>query len=83
MFTKTPWYAIPIAYIPFMYYFFMKSENSFFEKILLTFLGVFVWTLAEYLLHRFLFHSEDYWLPKHRYIFPMHFLMHGIHHAFP
>ena len=42
-------------------------------------LGFVVWTLTEYLLHRFLFHAE----------FPgpqgaiRHFLLHGYHHVFP
>jgi 4-hydroxysphinganine ceramide fatty acyl 2-hydroxylase len=39
--------------------------------------------LVEYTLHRFLFHSEDYWLPNHPLILANHFLIHGIHHAFP
>ena len=42
--------------------------------------------LAEYLLHRFLFHGEQYWMhhvPKNRYFYTAHFLLHGIHHAFP
>jgi len=40
----------------------------------------------EYTLHRFLFHGEDYWmcyLPESKYIYTMHFMMHGIHHSFP
>jgi 4-hydroxysphinganine ceramide fatty acyl 2-hydroxylase len=41
------------------------------------------WTLAEYYLHRFFFHSEDYWLPNIPRIFAYHFMLHGIHHAFP
>jgi 4-hydroxysphinganine ceramide fatty acyl 2-hydroxylase len=39
----------------------------------------------EYFLHRFLFHSEDKWLPGSKGNFPIvaHFMFHGIHHAFP
>ena len=45
--------------------------------------GVFFWTLSEYLLHRFFFHGEDYWLPNHPFILAHHFMIHGIHHAYP
>lgn len=47
------------------------------------FLGLLFWTLSEYVLHRFLFHGEDVWLPDNKYFFVLHFLIHGIHHAFP
>ena len=50
--------------------------------IVTVFFGIFKWTLIEYILHRFLFHSEEY-LPNHRLAFFCHFLLHGIHHAFP
>ncbi|KAL5099543.1 hypothetical protein RYX36_003870, partial [Vicia faba] len=42
-------------------------------------LGIFVWTLAEYLLHRFLFHvqTKSYWGNT------LHYLLHGCHHKHP
>jgi 4-hydroxysphinganine ceramide fatty acyl 2-hydroxylase len=46
-------------------------------------LGILWWTFAEYYLHRFFFHCEDYWLPNYPRIFAFHFMLHGIHHAFP
>jgi 4-hydroxysphinganine ceramide fatty acyl 2-hydroxylase len=51
--------------------------------MLFVFFGVICWTLAEYLLHRFLFHGEEYWLPNNPKVLAHHFLIHGIHHAFP
>jgi len=42
-------------------------------------LGLFLWTLAEYTLHRFLFHHKPA-SPRQERIF---FLFHGIHHAQP
>ena len=45
--------------------------------------GLLAWTLMEYTLHRFLFHAEDKWLPHNNLAMTMHFLFHGIHHAFP
>jgi sterol desaturase/sphingolipid hydroxylase (fatty acid hydroxylase superfamily) len=41
--------------------------------------GLFLWTLAEYTLHRFLFHHKPT-SPRQERIF---FLFHGIHHAQP
>ena len=42
-------------------------------------IGLFLWTLAEYTLHRFLFHHKPT-SPRQERIF---FLFHGIHHAQP
>lgn len=41
--------------------------------------GVLFWTLAEYLLHRFLFH----WITEAKWSQRFHFVMHGSHHKFP
>lgn len=38
-------------------------------------LGLAIWSLAEYLLHRFMFHFDK--SPK------LHFFLHGIHHEYP
>ncbi|KAM5533569.1 hypothetical protein V8D89_012785 [Ganoderma adspersum] len=45
-------------------------------------LGNLVWTILEYIFHRFLFHI-DRLLPDHPYALMIHFLMHGIHHYLP
>jgi len=48
--------------------------------IIITFIiGLFLWTLAEYLLHRFLFHYHAK-TPAMERVF---FLFHGVHHAQP
>ncbi|TBU47046.1 oxidoreductase [Dichomitus squalens] len=46
------------------------------------FLGNLVWTILEYIFHRFLFHIDGL-LPDHPYALLIHFLMHGIHHYLP
>jgi 4-hydroxysphinganine ceramide fatty acyl 2-hydroxylase len=46
------------------------------------FLGNLIWTLLEYIFHRFLFHV-DYYLPDANWAFLLHFLLHGIHHYLP
>jgi dihydroceramide fatty acyl 2-hydroxylase len=41
--------------------------------------ALLVWSLAEYVLHRFVFH----WHPKGELLERLHFIVHGIHHADP
>jgi sterol desaturase/sphingolipid hydroxylase (fatty acid hydroxylase superfamily) len=49
-------------------------------RLLATFAaGILVWTLTEYVLHRWVFHYE----PKSQWGQHIHFLVHGIHHAYP
>jgi len=51
--------------------------------LFLTFLsGMFTFSLLEYILHRFVFHSEK-WLPNNRIIRYLHYTLHGIHHMLP
>jgi len=50
----------------------------------LEFIGLFIfalfsWTLAEYLLHRYLFH----WISENKFVKRFHFIMHGSHHLYP
>lgn len=47
--------------------------------LLYALLGVFAWTLLEYVLHRFVFHYK----PKSAFGRKVHFLAHGIHHLDP
>ncbi|KAJ3721041.1 oxidoreductase [Lentinula raphanica] len=46
------------------------------------FIGNFLWTLLEYIFHRFLFHV-DYYLPDKPVFLLVHFLLHGVHHYVP
>lgn len=41
--------------------------------------GMLVWTFAEYILHRYLFH----WVTEAKWTQRFHFIMHGSHHQFP
>ena len=41
--------------------------------------GIFVWTLSEYVLHRFVFHYE----PKQPWLQRVWYLIHGVHHEQP
>jgi len=49
------------------------------EVIGLFIFGMLFWTLAEYLLHRYVFH----WVTEAKWSQRFHFIMHGSHHHFP
>ncbi|XP_062094540.1 dihydroceramide fatty acyl 2-hydroxylase FAH2-like [Humulus lupulus] len=80
--TKTAWWVIPLIWLPVVCYFISKSVlmgHTFPEIALMVGLGIFIWTLLEYTLHRFLFHIEtkSYWGNT------IHYLLHGCHHKHP
>jgi sterol desaturase/sphingolipid hydroxylase (fatty acid hydroxylase superfamily) len=71
---------LPIAFLLIVYAVLKAPGSAFPTYISLGFLlGLFLWTLAEYTLHRFLFHHKPT-SPRQERIF---FLFHGIHHAQP
>jgi len=43
------------------------------------FIGLFVWTFVEYIMHRFIFH----YVPKNKIGLRLHFIFHGVHHDYP
>jgi sterol desaturase/sphingolipid hydroxylase (fatty acid hydroxylase superfamily) len=77
--------AVCVIWIPVAAYFLVAAflhpaVTGFPLYILLCYLGgLFFWTLAEYLLHRFVFHFP----PKTPTLERITFLFHGIHHAQP
>jgi sterol desaturase/sphingolipid hydroxylase (fatty acid hydroxylase superfamily) len=77
--------TVTILWLPIAIYFLVSAiikapSDNFPVFILLGFLlGLFLWTLAEYTLHRFVFHFPAKSAKMERIIF----LFHGIHHAQP
>ncbi|KAK5814929.1 hypothetical protein F5H01DRAFT_344544 [Linnemannia elongata] len=85
VFTKTPWFVIPIFWLPIIAYNFNRSLETGLTADTAAyyfFSGMFIWTLAEYVIHRFLFHLDDF-LPDSTFWLTAHFLLHGIHHYLP
>lgn len=83
--SKTPWYVIPIVWGPCVAYGTYLASFGFasvFEEAIYWGLGLFLWTLVEYIMHRFLFHLDKF-LPDNRVALTLHFLLHGIHHYLP
>ena len=77
-------FSVPLyVYIPvilvFLYRGIFLFNIEFIELISLIVLGIIVWSLAEYILHRFVFH----YVPDSKLGQRMHFIFHGVHHDYP
>lgn len=77
-------FTVPLyIFLPIIFYFLYRSIWSFELKFLsivsLMIIGLFVWTLTEYTLHRFVFHFQ----PKSQLGQRLHFIFHGVHHDYP
>jgi len=72
-----------VVWVPIIGWFLWQAavihELSVSAIVVLGMLGFFVWTLTEYILHRFVFHfvGDSKWTQR------LHFLIHGIHHDDP
>lgn len=80
----TPWWVVPMIWLPpnFAFFYVGFVNQSALTALSLWAFGIFVWTLVEYSLHRFIFHLDGY-LPDHPIALALHFLLHGIHHYLP
>lgn len=72
-----------IIYVPIILFMLYLSINAHHMPALsilgLIVFGIFIWTLTEYLLHRFIFH----WELKSKIGAKIHFIFHGVHHDYP
>ncbi|KAK2629281.1 hypothetical protein QTJ16_000101 [Diplocarpon rosae] len=83
--SKTAWWIVPTVWLPavaYGTYIASKGFTSIAAEAAYWLFGLFLWTLIEYILHRFLFHL-DKWLPDNRVALTLHFVLHGIHHYLP
>ena len=77
-------YSVPLfIYIPVIFFFIYRSFAIANNKIGWFFVylaaGLFIWTITEYLLHRYIFH----FVPKSKWGLRLHFIFHGVHHDYP
>jgi sterol desaturase/sphingolipid hydroxylase (fatty acid hydroxylase superfamily) len=83
IFTHVHWSVPVIVYLPVVafctYHALTKDALSVTDAVGGFLAAVLLWTLTEYLLHRFVFHYE----PKSDWGKRLHFLMHGVHHDYP
>ncbi len=71
-----------ILYLPVILFFLYQAAArrlGFFAAAGLFTGGVLIWTLTEYLLHRFVFHYQ----PTTQFGKWVHFVFHGVHHDYP
>jgi 4-hydroxysphinganine ceramide fatty acyl 2-hydroxylase len=72
-----------VLYVPVICYMLYNSvwqrQLSIVAVTALFLLGVLLWTLTEYLIHRYVFHYE----PKTRWGKRLHYVIHGVHHDYP
>ncbi|OQN97666.1 hypothetical protein B0A48_16530 [Cryoendolithus antarcticus] len=82
--SKTAWYVVPTVWLPPVAYGTYLGFTHFtpLQTISYWMLGLCLWTLVEYGLHRCLFHVDHY-MPDNRFAITAHFLLHGIHHYLP
>ncbi|EGW35551.1 uncharacterized protein SPAPADRAFT_58779 [Spathaspora passalidarum NRRL Y-27907] len=80
----TPWWVVPLVWLPANFYIFYVGFTNQHPITALSMwaMGLFIWTLVEYFLHRVIFHLDGY-LPDHSVFFTIHFLLHGVHHYLP
>jgi sterol desaturase/sphingolipid hydroxylase (fatty acid hydroxylase superfamily) len=77
-------FMIPIIiYVPLIIYWVYLSFERYNQTAIVIseyfLLGLFIWSLAEYTLHRFVFHYQ----PTSRTGKRLHFILHGVHHDYP
>lgn len=79
-FSRVPWFAVPILYVPIIGGLFAYGVAGVGvgipASVGLFAAGWFVWTFTEYWLHRTLFH----WTPATSWGPRFHFFLHGVHH---
>jgi sterol desaturase/sphingolipid hydroxylase (fatty acid hydroxylase superfamily) len=77
--------TVTVIWLPFAVFFFVRgivqtpAGGSPLYVLAGFLIGLFLWTLAEYLLHRFVFHFR----PRNAWQEKVTFLFHGIHHVQP
>ncbi len=77
-------FSVPLfIYVPAIAYYvwkaFFVTGASALTFTVFYILGIVIWSFAEYMLHRFVFH----FVPKSKWGLRMHFVFHGVHHDYP
>ncbi|KAL1513737.1 hypothetical protein ABEB36_003107 [Hypothenemus hampei] len=95
--TITPWYVVPAIWIPIIIYLSRLGVDRYIQlsngretllnlspalSIITYFvLGIIIWSLLEYSLHRWIFHIEP--SGRSKIVIYFHFAIHGLHHKVP
>lgn len=83
IFTKVHFTVPLFLYIPlvsyFLYHAFASTMLGLGTNVSLFVGGMIIWTITEYLMHRFIFHFH----PTSEWGKKIHFIFHGVHHDYP
>ncbi|XP_067626399.1 uncharacterized protein Fa2h [Eurosta solidaginis] len=91
VFTRTPWWLIPLFWIPVISNciwdeYTEKWSTASMSRLMIFAInfiaGTIFWTLLEYMLHRFVFHMKINANTK-PWLCTFHFVIHGLHHKVP
>mmetsp|Transcript_21554 Transcript_21554/g.43459 ORF Transcript_21554/g.43459 Transcript_21554/m.43459 type:complete len:269 (+) Transcript_21554:58-864(+) len=80
--TKTHWWTTPAVWFPVSGIMYWMSTEEPTNKLIIFAMGLFLWTILEYVFHRFVFHCEEI-IPDNPYFLMLHFFTHAVHHYFP
>ena len=82
-FSKTPWWTVPLLWLPLsgwsLWWAAAQQHTPAAAFAPLLALGLLAWTLLEYVLHRFVFHTR----PTRPLGITLHYSLHGCHHKQP
>ena len=82
MFSKVHWSVPLFLFLPAIGYFLYKGwqlDTNFLQLSICIVMGIFVWSITEYVLHRFVFHYQ----PPGEWGAKIHFIFHVVHHDYP
>ncbi len=87
-FTYSAWWHPLVVWVPVMCYLFAWSNSTnLLVSCVLFGSGWAMWTVLEYVLHRWVFHLDHWWGPSPHALLGLrnilHFILHGIHHKYP
>jgi 4-hydroxysphinganine ceramide fatty acyl 2-hydroxylase len=84
IFTKSYYWTIPVVWGPVVLYYLYLSllEVNLSNTLYFSSIGLFSWTLLEYIIHRCFFHMDEF-MPHNKLFIYVHFIFHGIHHIIP
>lgn len=81
--SRIHWVTPLIVWVPVVFYCLYRAVFEFqfgaIKTAVLFLIGLFIWTLSEYFVHRFIFHYH----PSTAWGKRISFLMHGVHHDYP
>lgn len=81
--SKVDFYVPLIVFVPIIGFLIWKAfvdiQMSFLVFTAWLLIGLFVWTITEYIMHRYIFH----FYPSSKIGKRIHFIFHGVHHDYP